>query len=129
MDTEIYAEIVVDCHTRDLDELTKITSLSPNKKHCRGDITKRGIELDYSRWTYETQKIVASNTTEVTNILVKAFSVNFEEFKDFILNNHCEVSICIASHMAGEAIPTFELNCEIIKMAYMLGAIIYFDGF
>jgi hypothetical protein len=129
MDSQIYAEIVITCKEKNLDELTIITSLKPRRQHRINDVSVTGIKLDYSEWIFATEIIEAWDTEQVTNRLVDYFSRNFfDVFRQFLLDNKCEVCICIVIREVGDATPALSLNKEIIDMAYKLNARIDFDG-
>ena len=124
----IYVELSITSKQTNLQELSKITGLSPAGGHNINDITKKGIVLDYSLWNYETNIVETYCTEDVSSQLIVAFKNNIDEFIDFIHKNSCEVSICFVVGNSTDILPALSIDREMIKFAARINAEVYFDG-
>jgi len=124
----IYAELSVTSKNTNLQELSKITGLSPSRLSNINDVTKRGIVLSFSSWDYETNIFETYNSEDVSPHLIIAFKDSIDKFIDFIQKNNCKVSICYVIGDVIDIMPTLSIDREMIHFAAKLNAEVYFDG-
>jgi len=124
----IYAELLVTSKKTNLQELLKITGLSPVRINDIKDVTKKGIVLDFSLWVYETSVFETYNTEDVSLQLINDFKSSIDKFIDFIQKNSCEVSICFVIGNVTGVMPALTIDRNMIHFAARLNAKVCFDG-
>jgi hypothetical protein len=124
----MYADLVLTSKVMNLDDIDILLSLHRRHYHSIGDSSLTKIVLDYSSWTYTTDKLEVFLLNEITNKFCDIIEPRKDTILSLIEQRKCNVHFCFVIHEEGENYPGLGLNERIIKLAYELNATIDIDG-